>query len=555
MLQHHLRLRPRRAAPWLAVLLALLWGAPAAAQLPLARTWEGPYDYVVAGATLRNSSNGGNTCSVNTSATAAVSGIPAGATVRAVYLYWAASGTSVDATVTLSGTNYTADRTNTSTYTLNGNNFTYFGGFKDITGKITGNGSFTFSNLTVNTGNPWCNSSAVTAGFAVVVIFQPSGTPPVRRIEVRDGLRTLRFASETVSLANFLGSSAPDARFHMLAYEGDPDQPGTAADPEEVRFNGTLLSDALNPADNPFNSTNGITGSTTSYGVDLDGGNVSPLLAPGARSANLTLTAGTDLVVLQTIVTAVAVVLVDVTPDGLAAPIQRLPGTRYSQVFAVENPSIATDNFDLLARAIGTSPFTQIDSVTGPGITTRVRPDSARVQLASRTTTNYTVWYTVPVGAPADDVVRLVARSQSRPTLAVDDGWAELRRVSPVLTLTKSVSPQNTLSPGTELTYTMAVSNVGEYAARGVMVTDNIPVQVAFKVASMGQTLPGGLTATPQYSSDDGTTWTYTPVSAGCGVPAGFDGCVTRVRWVLSGDLPAGAASSGGSFTFVARIR
>lgn len=548
-------LRRLRPAPWLAVLPALLWGAPAAAQLSLARTWEGPYDYVVAGATLRNSSNGGNPCSVNNSATATVSGIPAGATVRAAYLYWAASGSSVDATVRFDGVNYTADRTATATYSLGGSNFSYFGGFEDITGRITGNDSFTFTNLSVATGNPWCNSSAVTAGFAVVVIFESAGTTPVRRIEVRDGLRALRFATETVALGNFLGASAPDARFHMLAYEGDPDQPGTAADPEEVRFNGTLLSDGLNPPDNPFNSTNGPAGNTTSYGLDLDGGNVSPLLAPGARSANLALTAGTDLVVMQMIVTSVAVVLVDVTPNGLAAPVQRLPGTRYSQLFAVENPSVATDNFDLLARAIGTSPFTQIDSITGPGITTRVRPDSARVQLAAATTTSYTVWYTVPVGAPADDVVRLVARSQSRPTLAVDDGWAELRRVVPALTLTKSVSPQNTLSPGTELTYTMAVSNAGEYAARGVMVTDAVPVQVAFKVASMAQTLPGGLTATPQYSADDGTTWTYTPVSAGCGVPAGFDGCVKRVRWVLSGDLPAGAASSGGSFTFVARIR
>lgn len=543
------------AAPCLAVLLSLLWGAPAAAQLALARTWEGPYDYVVAGATLRNAANGTNPCSVNANATAAVSGIPAGATVRATYLYWGGSGSTADNAVTFGGTNYTADRTAASTFTLGGNNFSYFGGFKDITGKITGNGSFTLSNLTVATGAPWCASSAVTGGFAVMVIYQPTGTVPIRRIEVRDGLRAMRQVTETVALSSFLGASAPDARFNALMYEGDAEQAGTATDPEEIRFNGTALSDALNPANNPFNSTNVPSGSTTSYGVDLDGGSVSALLAPGTRSANLAVTAGTDLIVLQMVVTSVSVVLVDVTPNGLAAPVQRLPGTSYPQVFVVENPSVATDNFDLLARASGAAPFLQIDSITGPGITIRLRPDSVRVPLAAGATTNYTVWYTVPPGTPASDVVRLTARAQSRPTLAVDDGWAEARRVVPALTLTKSVSPQNTLSPGTELTYTMAVSNVGEYAARGVLVTDVVPAQVAFKVGSVAHTVPGGLSATPQYSADGGATWAYTPVLGGCGVPAGYDGCVDRVRWVLTGDLPAGTAVSAGSFSFVARIR
>ena len=37
----------------------------------------------------------------------------------------------------------------------------YFGGFADVTSRVAGNGSYTFSGLTVNTGAPHCGSSAV----------------------------------------------------------------------------------------------------------------------------------------------------------------------------------------------------------------------------------------------------------------------------------------------------------------------------------------------------------------------------------------------------------
>jgi uncharacterized repeat protein (TIGR01451 family) len=139
-------------------------------------------------------------------------------------------------------------------------------------------------------------------------------------------------------------------------------------------------------------------------------------------------------------------------------------------------------------------------------------------------------------------------------TLLRDDGFAEVRRVRPVLTLSKTVSPSGTLASGTDLTYTLKIANVGEYAARTVIVTDSVPTQVMFKVGSVSQTLPAGLTAAVVYR--DSTGLAITPGgNATCMVPGGYDSCVRRIVWTLSGDLPAGASLPEGEFSFIARIK
>jgi uncharacterized repeat protein (TIGR01451 family) len=528
---------------------------PAAAQISDLTRFEGQYDYVVTGTTLRTNSNGSDACAAGTSGTATVSGIPSGATITAAYLYWAGSGTA-DNTVTFAGSSRTADRTANDTYVFNGNTFNFFGAFENVTSLVTGNGNYTLSGLAVNEGSFYCTSQAVMSGFTLVVIYQ-SASLPIKRIEVRDGMLALRQGTYALSLGNFLSSPSPDARLTYAVYEGDPDQTGSGADPEQITFNGSTLTDASNPANNPYNSTVNSQSRTNVYGYDLDTYSASSLLAGGSRSATLNVTSGTDLVLLQTVVTSIAIVMVDVTPKGLAQPVARLPGTQYAQAFTVENTSIATGAFDLIAsRAGAPQAFLTIDSVTGPGITTRTRQDSARVTLAANTSTVYTVWYTVPNGGAAQDATRLLARSVSYPTRAEaqSQGFAEVRRTRPQLTITKSVTPNTTTSPGTQLTYSMTVLNAGDYEAQTVIVRDSLPPAVDLKVGSPAQTLPAGITATVEYSLN-GTAWTYVPVSGGCGASAGFDRCARHVRWRLTGNLQPGAPASTGTYTFVARIR
>ncbi len=243
-----------------------------------------------------------------------------------------------------------------------------------------------------------------------------------------------------------------------------------------------------------------------------------------------------------------------VTPDG-TGPTPRLPGGVYGLPYTVSNTSPAAGSYALSLRttALGSAGvFIAVDSVTGPGITSPAGYASNPVPLAGRTSYVYTVWYHVATGDTAVNTQFLRAQAVAD-TLLRDDGFAEVRRVRPVLTLTKSVSPTGTLAVGTDLTYTLNVANVGEYAARSVTVTDSVPVQVVMKLGSVSQTLPSGVAATVSYYNAAGTA--ITPGAAGCTAIAGYDTCVRRIVWTLTGDLPATQAASAGSFAFVARIR
>ncbi|HEX6909283.1 MAG TPA: hypothetical protein VF142_02760 [Longimicrobium sp.] len=99
----------------------------------------------------------------------------------------------------------------------------------------------------------------------------------------------------------------------------------------------------------------------------------------------------------------------------------------------------------------------------------------------------------------------LRARSTVSAALA-DSGWAEIRRAFPTLTLGKTVDPTGVLAPGTDLTYALQFANAGDYEATQVQVTDQVPAEVLVKLNSATQALPGGLTATVQYSADPADT-------------------------------------------------
>ncbi|HUR00389.1 MAG TPA: hypothetical protein VM166_13115 [Gemmatimonadaceae bacterium] len=247
---------------------------------------------------------------------------------------------------------------------------------------------------------------------------------------------------------------------------------------------------------------------------------------------------------------------ISVTPDGLTSAVLRLPGTKYSQAFTVTNGFSTGGTYDLLLTRRDTLAmsglFLRIDSLTGPQITSSTL-DSTRVSLAPNTSYQYTAWYTVPAGDTAVNVQYLLARLTTDAAIK-DAGWAQVRRVFPSVSLTKKVTPNTNTSPGMDLLYSMEFGNAGEYAAQSVTVTDKVPVQVMFKLASTTGTLPAGITATPSYSLD-GTAYDYVPVSTACGAPAGYDACVRYVKWILSGDLPAGSSSTAGILKFTARIR
>ena len=126
---------------------------------------------------------------------------------------------------------------------------------------------------------------------------------------------------------------------------------------------------------------------------------------------------------------------------------------------------------------------------------------------------------------------------------------------APQMAMTKTVSPSGTLPPATDLTYTLTLTNMGTADARSVTIVDSLAAEVHFSVGSVVNNLPPAITVVVEYSDDDGSTWTYVPVSGACGAPAGYDECVTHIRWTLQNDLSYVVPDNTGDVEFVAQIR
>src|SRR6266545_3999812 len=280
-----------------------------------------------------------------------------------------------------------------------------------------------------------------------------------------------------------------------------------------------------------------ITGSGVTQGANPDSARRATL-APGA-----------------TVTVTVTGFSIAVTPDTTAA--SRLPSnaTNYTVTFTVRNTGSGADNFDLLTSRLADTALTTV-SIAGNGVTQGSNPDSARLaNLVAGDSVTVTVTYAVrnvPLGTT--DTLVLTARSVAGPTNS-DNGRLTLTVVRPSLTVAKGVNPGGTQPPGTDLSYTMAVTNAGTTHAAGVALVDTLAPAVQFKVGSVATTLPAGVTAAVQYSNDGGATWTYAPASEACGAPAGYDRCANRIRWQLQNPLSFTAPDNTAALLFVAQIR
>src|SRR5437667_69851 len=127
--------------------------------------------------------------------------------------------------------------------------------------------------------------------------------------------------------------------------------------------------------------------------------------------------------------------------------------------------------------------------------------------------------------------------------------------VAPNLTVNNAVAPSASPPPGTDLTYTVTVTNNGSGNATSVVVVDTLAATLQFKVGSVVNTAPPGVSVLVAYSSDGGATWTYVPASGACSAPTNYDRCVSRIRWSLQNPLSSSAPNNTGTLQFVAQIR
>ena len=248
-------------------------------------------------------------CVILTSSTATYNLNP-GDVVESAYLYWAGSGPG-DFNVNLNGTPIVAERTFALSWANSG--LPFFSAFANVTSLVstTGSGSYTLSNLDVSSFlNPtnYCVNGTNFAGWAIVIVYRNDALP-LNQLNIYDGLQSVPTAL-TINLSSLNVIDNADAKIGFVAWEGDRN----IAENETLTINGNVISNPpLNPANNAFNGTNSLTGSTTLYNMDLDIYNIENNIEIGDSSALIQLTSSQDFVMINTVVTKLNSQLPDAT--------------------------------------------------------------------------------------------------------------------------------------------------------------------------------------------------------------------------------------------------
>lgn len=276
--------------------------------ITLFQQFNGRYDFTFIGNTMNVAENNSIYTPVTVTSSSANLNLPADVIIEKAYLYWAGCGDG-DFEVNLNDENITPDRTFSHSREIEGNIFTYFSAFKDVTTQIqnTGNGNYTLSNLDISAFEEWHLSRRTNfAGWAILIILKNDNLP-LNQINVYDGLQGVpNELSITLSSLNVLDNN--NSKIGFLAWEGDALLPT-----ETFTFNGNPLTNAQNPINNVFNGSNSITGSTTFYNMDLDIYDIQNNIQIGDTTAEISLSSTQDFVMINTVVTKLNNQLPDAT--------------------------------------------------------------------------------------------------------------------------------------------------------------------------------------------------------------------------------------------------
>ena len=290
--------------------------------LTLFKQFDGDFDYVSTGGSLRTENNGTDPCAIQASSTnQLVSDIPATGTIRAAYLYWAHSSYVRDEQVTFEGQTVDAGFVYQTTFAANGNNLSFYGYVSDVTTLVSGitdinNNDFDFSGLTIDTSSNFCGSATVLGGWSLVVFYEDPSLPAVS-INLYQGFDGSQNNSPGTpfTLDSFYAIAGAGAKATFLSWEGDDTLGSSGANPERLTITNqanttfTLSGDGGQTGNNAYNGT--IFDNTTTptsydqpnvYGVDLDTYEISTYISPGDSQATATVNVGQDYVINMAVV-------------------------------------------------------------------------------------------------------------------------------------------------------------------------------------------------------------------------------------------------------------
>lgn len=274
----------------------------------------GRYDFTLIGNTLNPDQNYLEYPTYMYTRSSANLQLNSGDQLEKAYLYWAGSGTG-DFNVKLNDVDITAQRTFATTGTAF--NLDYFSAFYDITEQVrnTGNGTYTLSDLDLNSLVDQYNDNATNfGGWAILVVYK-NNTLPLNVVNIYDGLErispnfpvvsTLEITLNNLNVIDNIGS-----KIGFIAWEGDQN----IAQSESLFINNSLIdAPPLNPATNAFNGTSTEANSNTLYNMDLDVYNVQNNIHVGDTLVKIRLTSAQDYVMIGTIITKLNNMLPDAT--------------------------------------------------------------------------------------------------------------------------------------------------------------------------------------------------------------------------------------------------
>jgi gliding motility-associated-like protein len=289
--------------------IAFVFNTLEAQNVSLYQQFNGRYDFTFIGNTLNPDENSNMLVPQVLTTSDAILALSPSDEIEAAYLYWAGSGTG-DLEVKLNNSSQTPDRVFNFQRTIGSLVLNYFSAFKDVTTlvKSIGNTTYTLSEFDVS---PFINDHFIRrtnfAGWAIIIVYK-NPSLPLNQLTVYDGLQAVPSVLNII-LNNLNVIDNIDAKIGFIAWEGD----SSINDNESLRFNGNILSNAINPTDNAFNSTNTITGATNLYNMDLDVYDIQNNISIGDTSATIQLTSDQDFVMVNAIVTKLNSQLPDAT--------------------------------------------------------------------------------------------------------------------------------------------------------------------------------------------------------------------------------------------------
>ncbi len=408
--------------------LVLLFGLiGSAAALEPTDKWEGSIDYAATGGTFLN-----DTCqasafgcvtgvfdgqgdSVTANSQADLDGIPDDANVVKAYLVWMGSiqhgVDSPDDTINIrppQGNSYTIvaepeqlseivyDDLDANDQMATYHYFTYRVEVTEIlrrhvvSNQKPLNGTYLLSGFSAYAGEPYLSRTVALGGWSLFIVYSVPQSQP-KRVYYYTDFRAIHDEVVELNPAGFEVPENPEAKVTFFLGEGDQGIRGmglTGTHNEELRFNGTVLVDACNDADNAYNSTvntniypNEEPCRINQYSIDLDTFFVSNLLGLGDTEAQVLMSLGQDQAFSNYLILSIDTKLPDFDipnePEKASSVTGALyPGQEFTYYIYVQN------NGEDIAANVRVRDELPLDVTYVAGSTVVVEPSGERVAVA-----------------------------------------------------------------------------------------------------------------------------------------------------------------------------